>query len=110
MVCFGMLEENLVLLPYSWSLNPKLHESNDLSMRHILSLALAALIALFALSVVAAADVAHGEQVFTANCAACHMGGGNVVNGTVSARSNRTISRLISPTTTMAMKKPSPIR
>ena len=27
-----------------------------------------------------AADVAHGAQVFSANCAACHMGGGNVVN------------------------------
>ncbi len=28
-----------------------------------------------------AADVAHGAQVFSANCVACHMGGGNVVNG-----------------------------
>jgi cytochrome c6 len=27
-----------------------------------------------------AADLAHGAQVFSANCAACHMGGGNVVN------------------------------
>ncbi|MCT0212979.1 MULTISPECIES: c-type cytochrome [unclassified Synechococcus] len=27
-----------------------------------------------------AADAAHGGQVFSANCAACHMGGGNVVN------------------------------
>jgi cytochrome c6 len=27
-----------------------------------------------------AADSAHGAQVFSANCAACHMGGGNVVN------------------------------
>jgi len=27
-----------------------------------------------------AADAAHGAQVFSANCAACHMGGGNVVN------------------------------
>ena len=27
-----------------------------------------------------AADVAHGGQIFSANCAACHMGGGNVVN------------------------------
>ena len=27
-----------------------------------------------------AADSAHGGQVFSANCAACHMGGGNVVN------------------------------
>ena len=80
MVCFGMLEESCPFVVLR-SLNPKLHESNDLSMRHILSLALAALIALFAPSMVSAADVAHGEQVFTANCAACHMGGGNVVNG-----------------------------
>jgi len=27
-----------------------------------------------------AADSAHGAQVFSANCAACHTGGGNVVN------------------------------
>jgi cytochrome c6 len=31
--------------------------------------------------VVSAADVAHGEQLFSSNCAACHIGGGNVVNG-----------------------------
>ena len=30
---------------------------------------------------VSAADVAHGEQVFSSNCAASHIGGGNVVNG-----------------------------
>ncbi len=28
-----------------------------------------------------AADSAHGGQVFATNCAACHIGGGNVVNG-----------------------------
>lgn len=27
-----------------------------------------------------AADTAHGGQVFASNCAACHSGGGNVVN------------------------------
>ena len=27
-----------------------------------------------------AADAAHGAQIFSANCAACHIGGGNVVN------------------------------
>uniref|UniRef100_UPI0039A3F880 Cytochrome c6 n=1 Tax=Synechococcus elongatus (strain ATCC 33912 / PCC 7942 / FACHB-805) TaxID=1140 RepID=UPI0039A3F880 len=26
------------------------------------------------------ADLAHGGQVFSANCAACHLGGRNVVN------------------------------
>ena len=58
-----------------------MHESKDLCMRHFLSLALAALIALIAPSMVSAADAAHGEQIFSGNCAACHMGGGNVVNG-----------------------------
>ena len=28
-----------------------------------------------------AADLDHGGQVFGNNCAACHIGGGNVVNG-----------------------------
>ena len=28
-----------------------------------------------------AADLAMGGQVFSSNCAACHVGGGNVVNG-----------------------------
>ena len=28
-----------------------------------------------------AADSVHGAQIFSANCAACHIGGGNVVNG-----------------------------
>jgi cytochrome c6 len=28
-----------------------------------------------------AADVGHGAQIFANNCAACHIGGGNVVNG-----------------------------
>ncbi|MDB9525380.1 c-type cytochrome [Oscillatoria sp. CS-180] len=30
---------------------------------------------------VLAADSAHGGQIFASNCAACHIGGGNVVNG-----------------------------
>lgn len=28
-----------------------------------------------------AADLAHGKQVFSSNCVACHLGGGNVVDG-----------------------------
>ena len=55
--------------------------SFHLIMRHLFSLALAALIGLMMPSFAVAADVAHGEQLFFANCAACHMGGGNVVNG-----------------------------
>ena len=58
-----------------------MHESKDLRMRHFFSLALAALIALVAPSMASASDSAHGEQIFSANCAACHIGGGNVVNG-----------------------------
>ncbi len=36
---------------------------------------------LLATTPAAAADLAHGGQVFASNCAACHIGGGNVVNG-----------------------------
>ncbi|HEY9662292.1 MAG TPA: c-type cytochrome [Allocoleopsis sp.] len=28
-----------------------------------------------------ASDLANGAKVFSANCAACHIGGGNLVNG-----------------------------
>ena len=59
----------------------KIDLSFHLIMRHFFSLALAALIGLMMPSFAVAADVAHGEQLFSANCAACHMGGGNVVNG-----------------------------
>ena len=44
----------------------------------ILSLTVIALMACFN-SPVLAADLADGAKVFSANCAACHMGGGNVV-------------------------------
>ncbi|MCP9883976.1 c-type cytochrome [Synechococcus sp. ATX 2A4] len=50
-------------------------------MRRLLSfVALALAFLLGTASPSYAADVAHGGQVFSANCAACHMGGGNVVN------------------------------
>ena len=49
-------------------------------MRALLSFA-AALILLITAPVSAfAADPANGAKVFSANCAACHAGGGNVVN------------------------------
>jgi len=35
---------------------------------------------LFCVAPAVAADTANGAKVFTTNCAACHMGGGNVVN------------------------------
>ena len=48
------------------------------------SRALAILAGLSAWAIVSAAqaaDLAHGGQIFSSNCAACHIGGGNVVNG-----------------------------
>ena len=53
--------KNLVFLSVSRSFSRKIHEPKDLRMRHFLSLALAALIALFSPSMVSAADAAHGE-------------------------------------------------
>jgi cytochrome c6 len=38
-------------------------------------------IALFLVPPAIAADLAKGAQVFSSNCAACHIGGGNVING-----------------------------
>jgi len=49
-------------------------------MRVLLGAALALLIGLFSPVAAFAADAAHGAQIFSANCAACHIGGGNVVN------------------------------
>lgn len=46
----------------------------------ILAAAIAAL-ALWMAPVAQAADLGNGGQVFGNNCAACHIGGGNVVNG-----------------------------
>jgi len=34
---------------------------------------------IFCIQQVWAADLAHGEQIFSANCAACHAGGNNVI-------------------------------
>ncbi|MGC6483419.1 MAG: c-type cytochrome [Synechococcus sp.] len=50
-------------------------------MRKLVSAVLALLVTLAAPAVSFAADAAHGAQIFSANCAACHIGGGNVVNG-----------------------------
>ncbi|MEB3826460.1 cytochrome c6 PetJ [Phormidium sp. CCY1219] len=50
-------------------------------MKKLLSIVLLA-IALFAVSFAPpalAGDAAKGAQIFSANCAACHMGGGNVI-------------------------------
>jgi cytochrome c6 len=51
-------------------------------MKWILSVLLSwALSVVVGVSPAWAADIAHGAQVFVSNCAACHIGGGNVVNG-----------------------------
>ena len=50
-------------------------------MRALFSV-VAALILLISVPVSAfAGDAVNGAKVFSANCAACHAGGGNVVNG-----------------------------
>ncbi|MEO1001541.1 MAG: c-type cytochrome [Cyanobacteria bacterium J06638_7] len=49
-------------------------------MRRFLSLIALCLALVLGAAPSYAADVAHGGQIFSANCAACHMGGGNVVN------------------------------
>ncbi len=49
-----------------------------------LVLAMAAVVAaliLWMAPMAQAADLSHGKQIFASNCAACHIGGGNVVNG-----------------------------
>ena len=49
-------------------------------MRRLISFFALCLTLVFGAAPSFAADSAHGAQVFSANCAACHMGGGNVVN------------------------------
>ncbi|APD49615.1 c-type cytochrome [Synechococcus sp. CS-602] len=49
-------------------------------MRRLISFFALCLALLFGAAPSFAADSAHGGQLFSANCAACHMGGGNVVN------------------------------
>lgn len=52
-------------------------------LRKALSIALVAIV-VFTLALgrpALAADLANGAKIFSANCAACHMGGGNVIMG-----------------------------
>ena len=49
-------------------------------MRRLLSLIALCLALVLGAAPTFAADADHGAQIFSANCAACHMGGGNVVN------------------------------
>ncbi|MGJ3251661.1 MAG: cytochrome c6 PetJ [Elainellaceae cyanobacterium] len=51
-------------------------------MKHLISVIVAIAIALLVcIPSATAADVNDGAKVFANNCAACHMGGGNVING-----------------------------
>ncbi len=51
------------------------------SMKKLLLLVAVAIVSCFTLAPAAvAADLALGAKVFSANCAACHVGGGNVVS------------------------------
>ena len=56
-------------------------------MRRLLSLIALCLALVLGAAPSFAADADHGAQIFSANCAACHMGGGNVI------RANRTLSQ-----------------
>lgn len=49
-------------------------------MRRLLSLCAVLLALVFGAAPSYAADSGEGAKIFSANCAACHMGGGNVVN------------------------------
>ena len=51
-----------------------------LTMRRLFSLLALCLALVLGAAPSFAADAAHGGQIFSANCAACHMGGGNVVH------------------------------
>ncbi|MBD1922457.1 c-type cytochrome [Funiculus sociatus GB2-A5] len=48
-------------------------------MRKLLSVVLMVTLVLIALTRPVAADTVSGAKIFSANCSACHMGGGNVI-------------------------------
>lgn len=58
-------------------------EVKNFAMKRLLLIALLvmALVGTIPTPAALAADGADGAKVFTTNCAACHIGGGNVVNG-----------------------------
>lgn len=56
-------------------------EENAILKKLVSAIVLALAVTIFAFGRPAwAADLANGAKLFSANCAACHMGGGNVVN------------------------------
>lgn len=48
-------------------------------MRKLLSVVLMVTLVLISLTRPVAADTVDGAKIFSANCSACHMGGGNVI-------------------------------
>ena len=48
-------------------------------MKKVNSILFGLFILFFGINMASAADIEHGEQIFTANCAACHAGGNNVI-------------------------------
>ena len=66
--------------PTAWGLLVNLSGCTCSEMRRLLSLIAFCLALVLGAAPSFAADAAHGGQIFSANCAACHMGGGNVVN------------------------------
>lgn len=48
-------------------------------MKRLVLLIVSLLFAFMVSTSAMAADIEHGEQIFTANCAACHAGGNNVI-------------------------------
>jgi cytochrome c6 len=52
----------------------------SLIRRCVLAVVLALTIVFSVNSAVLAADLDNGAKVFTANCASCHVGGGNIIN------------------------------
>ena len=68
--CIGFEKAKLVVMPKSISV---------FALVLSISLNLLGVSAAFAAST-PAVDLEHGGQLFSANCAACHMGGGNVIS------------------------------
>lgn len=58
-------------------------QSKEFALKFLIAGLLAIALTLFPIlphSTAMAADVANGTKVFSTNCAACHAGGGNVIN------------------------------
>lgn len=77
----GKFMSNRCRAPGSRGALLKLNQILPAPMRRLLGLLALCFALLFGSAPAFAADLASGAKVFSANCAACHIGGGNVVNG-----------------------------